>query len=107
MIEQVGDQYTPEYFRQIDKLLETDGIAVIQVITSPDSRYEEFIKGIDLIQKHILPGTLLAAVSRMMTACKETGSLQLHNLRNIGPHFAKTLRIWAEEIAKNKDQIKK
>lgn len=106
MIEQVGDEFIPEYFEKIDQLLKKDGIAVIQAITSPDSRYEEFKKGVDFIQKHIFPGTLLPSVSRMVSSCQKTGSLQLHNLRDIGPHYAKTLRIWAQEVAKKKDQIK-
>lgn len=106
MIEQVGDEFIPEYFSKIDKLLKKDGVAVIQAITSPDSRYEEFKKGVDFIQKHIFPGTLLPSVSRMISSCKETGSLQLINLRDIGPHYAKTLRIWAAEVIKNKDEIK-
>ena len=105
MIEQVGDEFIPEYFTKIDQLLKQDGVAVIQAITSPDSRYDEFKRGVDFIQKHIFPGTLLPSVTRMISACQQTGSLQLHNLRDIGPHYAKTLRIWADEVAKNKKQI--
>lgn len=106
MIEQVGDEYLPEYFKNIDKLLKPSGVAVIQAITSPDSRYEEFKKGVDFIQKHIFPGTLLPSVSRMLESCKEVGTLQLYNLRDIGPHYAKTLRLWDDEVTKNKDKIK-
>lgn len=107
MIEQVGDEFIPEYFSKINTLLKKDGVAVIQAITSPDSRYEEFKKGVDFIQKHIFPGTLLPSVTRMVSACQKTGSLQLLNLRDIGPHYAKTLRIWADKVAMKKDEIKK
>jgi cyclopropane-fatty-acyl-phospholipid synthase len=106
MIEQVGDEFIPEYFEKIDQLLKTDGVAVIQAITSPDSRYEEFKKGVDFIQKHIFPGTLLPSVTRMLSACQQTGSLQLYNLRDIGPHYVRTLRIWSQKVASQKDKIK-
>lgn len=106
MIEQVGDEFLPEYFKKIDSLLKKDGVAVIQAITSPDSRYEEFKRGVDFIQKHIFPGTLLPAISRMLESCKKTGSLQLLNLRDIGPHYARTLRIWDQKVTAQKDKIK-
>lgn len=106
MIEQVGDAFLPEYFKTINERLKPNGVAVIQAITSPDSRYEEFKKGVDFIQKHIFPGTLLPAISRMLDCCKQTGSLQLMNLRDIGTHYARTLRTWDQKVTAKKAEIK-
>lgn len=106
MIEAVGHDFLPEYFETIHKKLEDNGVAVIQAITSPDSRYDEFRKGVDFIQKHIFPGSLLPSVNAMVNACKET-TLQLHNLRDIGLNYAKTLRMWKEEVDRQKEEIRK
>jgi cyclopropane-fatty-acyl-phospholipid synthase len=105
MIEAVGDEFLPEYFECIDKLLKDDGVVTIQAITSPDSRYDSFRDGVDFIQKHIFPGSLLPSVRKMSDSCKNT-ELQLINLRDIGPHYAKTLRIWKEKFFGSIEEVK-
>lgn len=105
MIEAVGHEFLPTYFQKINQLLKKDGVAVIQAITSPDSRYDSFRKGVDFIQKHIFPGSLLPSVRAMNEACRKT-DLHLQNLRDIGPDYARTLRIWDEKVDLNKDKIK-
>jgi cyclopropane-fatty-acyl-phospholipid synthase len=106
MIEAVGDEYLPEYFQSIHRLMAKNGVAVIQAITSPDSRYESFKNGVDFIQKHIFPGTLLPSVNAMVSACQKKTDLQLFNLRDIGLHYAKTLNMWEEQINENLQQVK-
>ena len=104
MIEAVGHEYLPQYFQTINRLLKRNGVAVIQAITSPDSRYDSFRKGVDFIQKHIFPGSLLPSVRAMNEACRET-DLHLINLRDIGLHYATTLRLWRENMHANKERI--
>ncbi len=106
MIEAVGDEFLPEYFECIDRLLKDDGVTTIQAITSPDARYESFRDGVDFIQKHIFPGSLLPSVRKMSDSCRNT-QLQLVNLRDIGPHYAKTLRIWREKFFASVEDVKK
>jgi cyclopropane-fatty-acyl-phospholipid synthase len=105
MIEAVGHEFLPEYFKTIDKLLKKDGVAVVQAITSPDSRYDQFRKGVDFIQKHIFPGTLLPSINSMTMACVKETELQIYNLRDIGLHYAKTLEHWRETCFEEKDKI--
>ena len=105
MIEAVGDEFLPEYFETINRLLKKEGVAVIQAITSPDSRYNSFKKGVDFIQKHIFPGSLLPSIRKMTESCRKT-DLHLYNLRDIGPHYAKTLNIWDAEVDRYKEEIK-
>lgn len=105
MIEAVGHEYLPQYFATIDRLLKKEGVAVIQAITSPDSRYDSFRKSVDFIQKHIFPGSLLPSVGAMTEACKKGTTLQLHNLRDIGLHYANTLRLWRERMHSNRKAI--
>lgn len=106
MIEAVGHEFLPEYFQTIHNKLTDNGVAVIQAITSPDSRYDQFRKGVDFIQKHIFPGSLLPSVSAMVNACRET-TLQVYNLRDIGLNYAKTLRLWKESVDSQKEEIRK
>ncbi len=98
MIEAVGHEYLPVYFGKLQSLLTKEGLLVIQAITSPDSRYNEFRKGVDWIQKHVFPGSLLPSVAAMTEAVKNTGDMHLVNLRDIGTHYATTLRLWRESF---------
>jgi cyclopropane-fatty-acyl-phospholipid synthase len=106
MIEAVGHEFLPKYFQTIDRLLKNDGVAVVQAITSPDSRYDLFRTGVDFIQKHIFPGSLLPSVASMTEACRKSKTnLHLYNLRDIGLHYPKTLELWRERMFKNKAAI--
>ena len=105
MIEAVGHEFLPQYFQTIDRLLKEDGVAVIQAITSPDSRYKQIRKGVDFIQKHIFPGSLLPSIGAMVNACQDKTSLHLYNLRDIGLNYAKTLSAWGKNVELNKDNI--
>jgi cyclopropane-fatty-acyl-phospholipid synthase len=107
MIEAVGDEFLPQYFAKIDSLLKPEGAAVIQAITSPDSRYESFKKGVDFIQKHIFPGTLLPSINAMVSACQKDTQLHLYNLRDIGVHYARTLKVWREKVFDQIEDISK
>jgi len=98
MLEAVGDAYLDIYFRQCDNLLKKNGILAIQVITCPDSRYECLRKGVDWIQKHIFPGSLLPSVGAINNAVNRTGDLTLVDLKDIGLDYARTLKLWFEQF---------
>ena len=105
MIEAVGHEYLPVYFGKLQSLLTKQGLLVVQAITSPDSRYNEFRKGVDWIQKHIFPGSLLPSVAAMTEAVRKSGDMHLVNLRDIGTHYATTLSLWRDAFNKEWDQI--
>lgn len=104
MIEAVGDEYLPTYFEKASSLLRPNGVFVIQAITSPDSRYESFKTGVDWIQKHIFPGSLLPSVGAMNRALEKT-DFHIFSLRDIGLHYATTLRKWRERFEENWNSI--
>ena len=106
MLEAVGHKYLKSYFDQCGKLLKKDGILGIQVITSPDSRYESLKNGVDWIQKHIFPGSLLPSIGAINKAVNDTSEMTLVELEDIGLHYAKTLKMWAETFNINWNQIK-
>lgn len=107
MIEAVGHEFLPDYFAHIDRLLKPNGMVAIQAITSPDSRYHEFRKGVDWIQKHIFPGSLLPAIGEINRVINKISNLQIHQLNDYGIHYAKTLNLWYQRFNQNFDQIKK
>jgi len=106
MLEAVGHQYLESYFKKCNSLLKKDGILAIQVIICPDSRYDSLRNGVDWIQKHIFPGSLLPSVGAINNAVNKTGDLSLVDLKEIGLHYAHTLKIWLEKFNEGLTQIK-
>nr|WP_199156442.1 cyclopropane-fatty-acyl-phospholipid synthase family protein [Pedobacter sp. ASV2] len=106
MLEAVGHQYLEAYFEKCQYLLKPDGILAFQVITSPDSRYDKLRNGVDWIQKHIFPGSLLPSVAAINNAINETGDMTLVDLKDLGLDYAKTLHLWFIEFNKNLDKVK-
>lgn len=98
MMEAIGDRYLETYFERIHALLKPGGLVAVQYITVPDSRHAELKRGVDWIQKHIFPGSLLLSVGRVNQAVNRTGDLFLHDLEDIGSSYARTLHAWWERF---------
>jgi cyclopropane-fatty-acyl-phospholipid synthase len=107
MLEAVGHEFLKPYFQKCHELLKTNGIFSFQVITSPDSRYDEFRKGVDWIQKHIFPGSLLPSVGEMNKVINKVGNMHMIKMLDMGPMYARTLHMWFENFNKEIDNIKK
>ncbi|MEX2088249.1 MAG: cyclopropane-fatty-acyl-phospholipid synthase family protein [Bacteroidota bacterium] len=106
MLEAVGHEFLESYFAQCHRLLRRDGLLGLQVITSPDSRYETFRKSVDWIQKHIFPGSLLPSIAALNRAVNKTGDLTLHSLEEHTASYAKTLALWRRNFQANLQQVK-
>lgn len=107
MLEAVGHNFMDVYFKKCQELLKKDGLLALQVITCPDARYESLRKGVDWIQKHIFPGSLLPSVGAINKSINNTGDLTLVDLKDFGLHYARTLSAWAEQFNKNLVEVKK
>lgn len=94
MVEAVGHEYLGLYFSTIDRMLNADGLAVIQVITTPEPRYDAYRRGTDFIQKHIFPGGLCPSLNALISAMASSSSLIVEHVENIGVHYATTLKEW-------------
>lgn len=106
MLEAVGHKFMDVYFKKCHDLLKKNGILAIQVITSPDSRYESLKKGVDWIQKHIFPGSLLPSVGAINSSINRTGDLTMVDLKDIGLDYAKTLKLWYDSFNANLPKVK-
>lgn len=105
MLEAVGHKYLPVYFKKCQELLKKDGMLALQVIISPDSRYNQLRKGVDWIQKHIFPGSLLPSVAAINKAVNDTGDMTLYDLKEMGQNYARTLAEWRDNFNEKVDEI--
>jgi cyclopropane-fatty-acyl-phospholipid synthase len=106
MLEAVGHRYLGTYFRQVDRLLAPDGIAVVQVITLPDQRERAYRARPDFIQRAIFPGGHLPSLTSMSRAMTRNSRLVVEHLENIGTHYAETLRHWRERFRTEEARVR-
>jgi cyclopropane-fatty-acyl-phospholipid synthase len=106
MIEAVGHEFYDIYFRQCGRLLNDDGLMLLQAITIADQRYDEARKSVDFIQRHIFPGSTIPSVTALTAAITRASDLKLAHLEDIGPHYATTLRRWRENFLSGIDSVR-
>lgn len=98
MIEAVGHQYLPSYFAKCNQLLRPGGRMVLQAITIPDQRYEQYRRSVDFIQRYIFPGGALPSLGAMQNAVAENTRLVLTGMQDYADHYARTLAAWRERF---------
>ena len=94
MMEALGHRYLPEFCGVLNRRLRPAGLVALQFITCPDHRYREFRTGIDFIQKHVFPGSLLLSLNRVNEQLSRGGGFVPHEMEDFGPDYARTLRHW-------------
>jgi len=105
MLEAVGAEYWDGFFAKIDQVMAPDGLALIQVICVQDQNFESYKKGTDWVRKYIFPGGLLPSLFELQRSVRRATSLELHEVGEIGAHYARTLRVWRERFWKNSDAV--
>lgn len=106
MLEAVGDKFLETYFAKCAEVLKPEGLLAFQMITVADCQHADLRKGVDWIQKHIFPGSLLLSVGRVNEAINRTSDLFMHGLEDLGASYAKTLRLWFERFNARLDAVK-
>jgi cyclopropane-fatty-acyl-phospholipid synthase len=94
MIEAVGAEFFEAYFSQVGRLLRSNGLALIQAITTPDDRFSESVGRMDFIKRHIFPGGQLPSLDAMSTAWRKQSDLRLLHFEDFGDDYARTLCEW-------------
>jgi len=105
MLEAVGDRYVNGFFEKCSRLLAPCGLLGLQAILCPDQQYEILRSGVDFIQKHIFPGSLLMSLRRILDATSRTAGLNLLAYEDMAPHYAKTLRLWRETFDAQEEAV--
>jgi cyclopropane-fatty-acyl-phospholipid synthase len=106
MIEAVGANYLDTYLAQCSQLLQHDGAMLLQAITIRDQFYQQALKSVDYIQRYIFPGSFIPSVTAIGTALTRVTDLKIEHLRDIGPHYARTLQLWRERFFTRLDQVR-
>jgi cyclopropane-fatty-acyl-phospholipid synthase len=106
MIEAVGHDYYPAFYRQCAQLLKPDGLMLIQAITIADARYDQARRSVDFIKRYIFPGCCIPSVTALQQAMSHSSDLRLVHLEDITEHYARTLNHWHQSLMTNIDQVR-
>ena len=98
MLEAVGREFWPEYFRTVERLLVPGGKAAIQVITMPHDRMLASTGTYTWVHKYIFPGGQLPSIEALRDVTQQCGVPIVDELA-MGQHYARTLQLWRESFA--------
>ncbi|HEU5134775.1 MAG TPA: cyclopropane-fatty-acyl-phospholipid synthase family protein [Steroidobacteraceae bacterium] len=101
MVEAVGAQFLDGYFRHCARLLKPEGAMLLQSITLQDQFYEGALRSVDFIQRYVFPGSFIPSVQALSKSLATHTDLKIFHLEDIGPHYARTLRLWRERFLRN------
>jgi cyclopropane-fatty-acyl-phospholipid synthase len=97
MLEAVGAAYWSTYFERLRANLRPGGIAVLQVITINEDRFNNYRRRPDFIQKYIFPGGMLPTTEILGSEIDRAG-LQLVSCELFGQSYARTLEAWQQRF---------
>ena len=101
MVEAVGHRYLDTYLATCSRLLKPSGSMLLQAITLQDQFYEDALRSVDFIQRFVFPGSFIPSVAAITASLRRATDMKLFHLEDIGPHYARTLRDWGENVHRN------
>ena len=101
MIEHVGEEKLPDYFRKAYQLLKPDGVFLNHGIT--ESMQREPSGGPSFIDKYVFPDGELLPVSTSLRVAEETG-FEVRDVEGLREHYAITLRHWVKRLEENREK---
>ncbi|WP_105971634.1 class I SAM-dependent methyltransferase [Streptomyces geranii] len=105
MIEAVGADFWPVYFRTLDERLVPGGRAALQAITMPHDRMLASRSTFTWIHKYVFPGGLLPSVEAVADTVRDHTRLTVTRRDAYGAHYAETLRLWRERFTEHADDV--
>jgi len=106
MIEAVGYEFLPSFFKQCNDRLKPGGKLLIQAITIADQRFESYKSNVDFIQKYIFPGGFLPSINILSQHITDHSELVMESLNDIGLDYAKTLNDWRKNFIASWSELK-
>ena len=100
MFEHVGRKFYNKFFKQINNLLDKDGVSLIHTIGSVNPPRDPH----PWITKYIFPGGYTPSLSEVTTPIEKAG-LIVSDIEVLRLHYSHTLRHWKENCIKNKEKI--
>ncbi|HWD81200.1 MAG TPA: cyclopropane-fatty-acyl-phospholipid synthase family protein, partial [Kribbella sp.] len=101
MIEAVGEEYWPEYFRTVDRLLAPGGSVALQAILMDHDRMLATRHSYGWIQKYIFPGGLIPSRTAIDETLATYTTLVVEDDFRFGADYAETLRRWRRNFTAN------
>ena len=98
MFEHVGRKFYKKFFRQIEKLLNNNGVSLIHTIGSVNPPRDPH----PWITKYIFPGGYTPSLSEVTTPIEKAG-LIVSDIEVLKLNYSYTLRHWKENCIKNKE----
>ncbi len=105
MIEAVGYEYWPTYFRTLESVLAPGGTVAIQAITMPHERMLATRNTYTWVHKYIFPGGFLPSTEAIEEVTRAHTTLRVVDRLSMGGSYAQTLRLWDERFAANADAV--
>ncbi|MFC9506230.1 class I SAM-dependent methyltransferase [Streptomyces sp. NPDC057002] len=105
MVEAVGAEFWPVYFRVLDERLAPGGRAALQAITMPHERMLAARDTFTWISKYVFPGGLIPSVEAVAATVRDHTRLSVTRRDAYGAHYAETLRLWRERFAGRADEV--
>jgi len=106
MIEAIGAEYMETYFAKLSALLKPDGLGLVQAITIEDHRYDQALRSVDFIKRHVFPGSFIPSIAAMLAAKTRASDLALIQLEDFGLSYARTLAAWRERFMAALPQVR-
>ena len=100
MFEHVGRKFYKTFFRQVNNLLNHDGLALIHTIGSINGPRDPQ----PWITKYIFPGGYTPSMSELASPIEKSG-LIVSDIQVLRMHYSHTLRHWKERYIGNKSKI--
>jgi len=100
MFEHVGRKFYKKFFKQIEKLLNNNGVSIIHTIGSVNPPRDPH----PWITKYIFPGGYTPSLSEVTNPIEKAG-LIVSDIEVLRLHYSHTLRHWKENCIKNKTKI--
>lgn len=104
MFEAVGERWWPVFFTRLKELLAPGGAVALQTITIDDSRFDDYRRHPDFIQRHVFPGGMLPCPERFCAVAAQAG-LRLSEPLFFGSSYAHTLTEWRRRFESALPQV--
>ncbi len=99
MFEHVGRKFYKRFFKQVNNLLNEDGLALIHTIGSVNGPRDPQ----PWITKYIFPGGYTPSISEVVGPIEKSG-LIISDIEVLRTHYSHTLRNWKERFVNNKSK---
>jgi cyclopropane-fatty-acyl-phospholipid synthase len=106
MVEAIGARYLDTYFSQLGRLLKPDGLALLQAITIEDHRYQQALRSVDFIKRHVFPGSFIPSIAALLSSKGRNSDLALLQLDDFGISYALTLQAWRERFLSRSNHVR-